>query len=255
MCFLSQQSKICDYIDKTLKIIGKIMATAVASRFAVLSIDDDDDFSSKSKKQPKKKDDSKAKPGTSQQKAAGADLKKKNKTKKKAEVSNFVSDSYEQDLHEAVLQSKLEFEQQKKLMAEAGGQPPGGKGSKKKSKPQTISLEQFNNPKKEEEPPELDKEELSKEERLFFEQMDLQSVRERNAKLCSMLQEGEMKDKAKVLVEMERLQVMRQELVTEVQVLYAQLEQERSKVHALTSAADNSKKTKGKKKTVSECGQ
>ena len=48
-----------------------------------------------------------------------------------------------------------------------------------------------------------------------------------------------MKDKAEVLIEVERLQRMRDELSSEVSNLHALLEQERSKVRALTSDSKN----------------
>jgi hypothetical protein len=47
----------------------------------------------------------------------------------------------------------LEFEQRSKVVKTSGADDgqPGGKGSRKRGKPQTISLEQFNNPLKEQE--------------------------------------------------------------------------------------------------------
>jgi len=61
-----------------------------------------------------------------------------------------VCESYEQDLHEAMLQSKLEFEEVRKLKktqgVEGNGQDKGGSKKKiKPQKPQTMSLDQFNN--------------------------------------------------------------------------------------------------------------
>lgn len=48
-----------------------------------------------------------------------------------------------------------------------------------------------------------------------------------------------VKEKAEVLIEVDRLQMMRDELSSEVSSLHAQLEQERSKVHALTAENKN----------------
>lgn len=53
-----------------------------------------------------------------------------------------------------------------------------------------------------------------------------------------------MREKAEILVDLEKLQRVRDELTDEVTNLHAQLEQERSKVHSLTS-------TDGKGKGVS----
>lgn len=53
-----------------------------------------------------------------------------------------------------------------------------------------------------------------------------------------------MKDKADVLVELERLNIVKNELTEEVSRLHVLLEQERSKVAALTS--DSQHKTKDK---------
>lgn len=48
-----------------------------------------------------------------------------------------------------------------------------------------------------------------------------------------------MKDKAEALFEVDKLQRVKDELSTEVSSLHAQLEQERSKVRALTSDCKN----------------
>jgi hypothetical protein len=63
-----------------------------------------------------------------------------------------VTDSYQNDLHEAMLQSKLEFEEVRKLRKAQGlSDISPDKGLKKKNKPQkpqAMSLEEFNNMKK-----------------------------------------------------------------------------------------------------------
>ncbi|KAK6631575.1 hypothetical protein RUM44_006104 [Polyplax serrata] len=72
--------------------------------------------------------------------------------------------------------------------------------------------------------------------------MQLINVKTRNTKLCQIIASGEMKDKAEVLMEVERLQTIKDELSTEVASLHTQLEQERSKVRQLT--AENKNKSK-----------
>lgn len=58
-------------------------------------------------------------------------------------------------------------------------------------------------------------------------------VKARNAQLLKMLQEGEMKDKAEKLLQVDELQVIKNELTLQVTTLHAALEQERSKVKLL----------------------
>ena len=55
-------------------------------------------------------------------------------------------------------------------------------------------------------------------------------VKERNKKLCKIMMSGEMKEKAEILVEAEKLRKVKDELSEELQDLHIQLEQERSKV-------------------------
>lgn len=67
-------------------------------------------------------------------------------------IPQFVSDSYQTDLHEAMLQSKLEFDEARKLRKAQGlievDQEKGSKKKNKPQKPQTMSLEEFNNMRK-----------------------------------------------------------------------------------------------------------
>ena len=56
-------------------------------------------------------------------------------------------------------------------------------------------------------------------------------VKERNKKLCKIMMSGEMKEKAEILVEAEKLRKVKDELSEELQDLHIQLEQERSKVN------------------------
>ncbi|KAK7933815.1 hypothetical protein WMY93_004711 [Mugilogobius chulae] len=60
-------------------------------------------------------------------------------------------------------------------------------------------------------------------------------VKARNSQLLKMLQQGEMKDKAEILVQVEELLHIKEELSSQVSLLHAALEQERSKVKGLQS--------------------
>ncbi|KAJ9582825.1 hypothetical protein L9F63_022833, partial [Diploptera punctata] len=338
LCSFDKLTVVC-YTHKTIR---RIMATAVASRFAVLSIDDDDDFP---KKNQKKKVGESKKPGTGSSQKNDPNQKKKNKKdsgkttsqtnanskskgksgkgdgnkegqKKKNNASQdqwdqwkkkdseFVDGNYEQDLHQAILLSKLDYEEKRDLYEqlrkdaeEEKKNTHVNKKTKKSNKAQPMSLEQFNslhsepacentvtepviNSNKAGEQDEefferikddtkkaLDREqtlELRKAREPFIQEAitiaqfedtlekrnkeikslkeevvklkeELHNVKTRNKKLCNILAQGEMKDKAEVLIEVDRLQRMRDELSSEVSNLHALLEQERSKVRALTS--------------------
>ncbi|XP_063769870.1 G kinase-anchoring protein 1 [Pseudophryne corroboree] len=58
-------------------------------------------------------------------------------------------------------------------------------------------------------------------------------VKARNAQVLKMLQEGEMKDKAEILLQVDELLTIKNELTVQVTALHAALEQERSKVKVL----------------------
>ncbi|XP_063132623.1 G kinase-anchoring protein 1 isoform X2 [Rattus norvegicus] len=58
-------------------------------------------------------------------------------------------------------------------------------------------------------------------------------VKARNGQLLKMLQEGEMKDKAEILLQVDESQSIKNELTVQVSSLHAALEQERSKVKVL----------------------
>ncbi|XP_051525551.1 G kinase-anchoring protein 1 [Myxocyprinus asiaticus] len=60
-------------------------------------------------------------------------------------------------------------------------------------------------------------------------------VKARNTQLLKMLQQGEMKDKAEILLQVEELLNIKEELSSQVAQLHAALEQERSKVKGLQS--------------------
>uniref|UniRef100_A0A8V0YHS0 G kinase anchoring protein 1 n=1 Tax=Gallus gallus TaxID=9031 RepID=A0A8V0YHS0_CHICK len=65
------------------------------------------------------------------------------------------------------------------------------------------------------------------------ERVKYKEVKARNAQLLKMLQEGEMKDKAEILLQVDELQIIKNELTLQVTTLHAALEQERSKVKLL----------------------
>ncbi|XP_072537182.1 G kinase-anchoring protein 1 isoform X2 [Salminus brasiliensis] len=60
-------------------------------------------------------------------------------------------------------------------------------------------------------------------------------VKARNSQLLKMLQQGEMKDKAEILQQVDELLNIKEELTSQVTLLHAALEQERSKVKGLQS--------------------
>uniref|UniRef100_A0A3Q2TUC3 G kinase anchoring protein 1 n=1 Tax=Fundulus heteroclitus TaxID=8078 RepID=A0A3Q2TUC3_FUNHE len=66
-------------------------------------------------------------------------------------------------------------------------------------------------------------------------QVKYKEVKARNAQLLKMLQQGEMKDKAEILLQVEELLHIKEELSSQVTLLHAALEQERSKVKGLQS--------------------
>ncbi|XP_068622654.1 G kinase-anchoring protein 1-like isoform X1 [Battus philenor] len=76
---------------------------------------------------------------------------------------------------------------------------------------------------------------------------ELQTVKTRNKKLCNILGQGEMKDKAEVLLEVERLQAVQAELTTELATLHTDLEKERSRN---TDTKSRDKKYPNKKKNI-----
>ncbi|KAK3603107.1 hypothetical protein CHS0354_027891 [Potamilus streckersoni] len=70
---------------------------------------------------------------------------------------------------------------------------------------------------------------------------ELQQVKKRNKQLCVILAQGEMKDKAEVLMQVEQLTQIKDELTDQVQELTAELEKERSKNHGLKADFDKLK--------------
>ncbi|XP_012523229.1 G kinase-anchoring protein 1 [Monomorium pharaonis] len=138
------------------------MATAVPSRFAVLSIEDDDYKPKKPQKSAttaktnakSKGDKSKQQQPPQQQQP---NKKKQNKGKKKKTNNDdqqweqwkqkdtmAVEETYEQELHQAILLSKLAYEEQLVSVAKNEKEQEQNKKSGKKSKKATMSLEEFN---------------------------------------------------------------------------------------------------------------
>ncbi|XP_043465485.1 G kinase-anchoring protein 1-like [Leptopilina heterotoma] len=136
------------------------MATAVPSRFAVLAIEDDD-FKPKKTAKPANsvKANQKNKSDKTKQQPKKDDKKKQSKNKKKKNVANdqqweqwkqkdsmAVEESYEQDLHQAIMLSKIAYESQIENGSKTEKeQEQTKKGTTKKSKKSTMSLEEFNN--------------------------------------------------------------------------------------------------------------
>ncbi|XP_042186638.1 G kinase-anchoring protein 1 isoform X1 [Oncorhynchus tshawytscha] len=71
-------------------------------------------------------------------------------------------------------------------------------------------------------------------------------VKARNSQLLKMLQQGEMKDKAEILLQVEELLNIKEELSSQVTSLHASLEQEKSKVKGLQT--DQPKHHQGNRK-------
>uniref|UniRef100_A0A3B1JQ48 G kinase anchoring protein 1 n=1 Tax=Astyanax mexicanus TaxID=7994 RepID=A0A3B1JQ48_ASTMX len=82
------------------------------------------------------------------------------------------------------------------------------------------------------------------------EQERYKEVKARNSQLLKMLQQGEMKDKAEILQQVDELLNIKEELTSQVTSLHAALEQERSKVKGLQSEQPKHQTNrKGKKGT------
>ncbi|CAG9766827.1 unnamed protein product [Ceutorhynchus assimilis] len=292
------------------------MDIGVPSRFAVLNIEDDEvrpaGGGSRKKldnnKQPTKKPNSTGKDASKlswstangNKKKGNNDMNEKPKSsgkqrqrKNKEELdtnwkewqkkdAKFVNDVFQEQVESAILQSKLEFEQQRKLKV-IKTEPEITQGKKKKGK--TMSLDQFLDKNKEPDTKELDSKISKDNDKDFFQEIyentkkiitkdkveqnrkkrqdvvvpevislaqcqekleleraksaalekdlelakqEIARVKKRNGMLCSMLKQGEMKDKVQVLSELENLTVVKEELTQEVLNLNKLLEKERS---------------------------
>ncbi|XP_055863976.1 G kinase-anchoring protein 1-like isoform X1 [Biomphalaria glabrata] len=73
---------------------------------------------------------------------------------------------------------------------------------------------------------------------------ELKQVKKRNKQFCVILGQGEMKDKAQVLLQVDELTLVKDELTEQVSTLTAELEKEKSKNHALKAELDKVKPTK-----------
>ncbi|XP_078045740.1 G kinase-anchoring protein 1-A [Augochlora pura] len=139
------------------------MATAVPSRFAILSLDDDDCEPKKTQKNvTSSKTTQKAKNVKSkqQQQPKKDDKKKQNKGKKKKpnKTNNenqqweqwkekdamAIEETYEQELHQAILLSKLAYEEMLVGTSKTDKDQEANKKSGKKSKKATMTLDEFN---------------------------------------------------------------------------------------------------------------
>ncbi|XP_064607966.1 G kinase-anchoring protein 1-like [Liolophura sinensis] len=235
--------------------------------------------------------------------------------------TEFTADAFEKDLQQALLSSKLEYEQQsqgkkKQPMngtVKANGDEKEEKKKKNKSKPVPMTLEQFNqletaqikslNSDEEDESPapppppqtrvpdnqadprffdrvQADVDRILTQEKMQAEykkqyamesvivrkyendvrkkdkeitmlratvkklEEELKQVKQRNKQLCHILGQGEMKDKAEVLLQIDELLQVKDELTEQVTLLTADLEKERSKVHGLKSELDRMKGSK-----------
>ncbi|CAG4944122.1 unnamed protein product [Parnassius apollo] len=304
----------------------------VQSRFAGLNIEDDDFPSSncnqkskKSKTLTDKKSDVSKKPKGNGNKTQNSNKKKKQKQdgstvqqweQWKQKDEELVDGNFETELQQAILLSKLDFEEKKdvykqlKKEADIEKKSEQSKASNKKLKKKNImSLEQFNdmvnsgedarisqNDDAVEEKKSLDKDtefferikdetknELLKDkiidriknqhsvsdevitrvqfadalekknqeiaalrEEIVALKQELHTVKSRNKKLCNILGQGEMRDKAEVLMEVERLRGVQAELTAELATLHSDLEKERSR----NDSKSKDKKHPNKKKNI-----
>ncbi|XP_072938377.1 G kinase-anchoring protein 1-like [Epargyreus clarus] len=288
----------------------------VQSRFAGLKIEDDDyppNDNEKSKKnkptenkrvEPPKK----TKNNGNKSQPTFMTVQKKRKSKGhtasddqwemwKQKDEELVDGHYESELQQAIMLSKLDYEEKKDVYKQKKPQPDKTApdtpraGNKKPKKKNVMSLDQFNDmvdgeeakcnnhveSPKEQKPPEKDtqffervkditkntvlkdkmndrvknrlsvsdetitrvkfadalekkdKEIAELKEEISSLKQELLTVKSRNKKLYNILGHGEMKDKAEILVEVERLRTEQAELTAELASLHTDLEKERSK--------------------------
>ncbi|GFO04972.1 G kinase-anchoring protein 1 [Plakobranchus ocellatus] len=76
---------------------------------------------------------------------------------------------------------------------------------------------------------------------------ELKQVKKRNKQLCVILAQGEMKDKAQVLLQVDELTVVKDELTEQITNLTAELEKEKSKNRSLKAEIDKMKVRVGSK--------
>uniref|UniRef100_A0A671FCK8 Ubiquilin 1 n=1 Tax=Rhinolophus ferrumequinum TaxID=59479 RepID=A0A671FCK8_RHIFE len=173
------------------------------------------------------------------------------------------SEMFEADLEKALLLSKLEYEEHKKEYESAENASTQSKVMNKKDKrknhqgkdkPLTVSLKDFQSEGNTDHISKKTEEVVLKDGRIERLKLELErkdaeiqklknvitqweakykEVKARNAQLLKMLQEGEMKDKAEILLQVDESQSIKNELTIQVTSLHAALEQERSKVKVL----------------------
>nr|XP_033783467.1 G kinase-anchoring protein 1 isoform X1 [Geotrypetes seraphini]XP_033783477.1 G kinase-anchoring protein 1 isoform X1 [Geotrypetes seraphini]XP_033783483.1 G kinase-anchoring protein 1 isoform X1 [Geotrypetes seraphini]XP_033783487.1 G kinase-anchoring protein 1 isoform X1 [Geotrypetes seraphini] len=189
------------------------------------------------------------------------------------------SEMFEADLEKALLLSKMEYEEHKKEYENIENASPQSKNVNRrekrktqqhqqgKDKPLTLSLKDFQaddanldqidkkqedlvlkDGKSEQLKLEIEKkgEEIQQLKKVITQwETKYKDVKARNAQLLKMLQEGEMKDKADILLQVDELLTIKNELTLQVTALHVALEQEKSKVKILQ--AETPKYQGGKK--------
>ncbi|XP_075825566.1 G kinase-anchoring protein 1 isoform X3 [Microtus pennsylvanicus] len=170
------------------------------------------------------------------------------------------SEMFAADLEKALLLSKLEYEEHKQDYENVENASTHSKGVNKKDKrktqqgkdrPLTMSLKDFQCEGKyfsffqevglkdgriERLKLELERKdaEIQKLKAVITQwEAKYKEVKARNGQLLKMLQEGEMKDKAEILLQVDESRSIKNELTVQVTSLHAALEQERSKVKVL----------------------
>ncbi|XP_067131202.1 G kinase-anchoring protein 1-like [Centruroides vittatus] len=332
------------------------MSVACASRFAVLKLEDEEPTttapkleksrnvanpqeckqSNESKTKKKKKKNSQdselqnlAFGVTKTPKSKSANQSKQNQAQSssgnqweewKKQDAKYVSDAYEQDLQQAILLSKIDFEEKKDFYnsvqketetskSSSSNQKKKNKANQKKDK--TMTLKDFQNSSSEsnssaananaiqdKNPPNSDEskffdkieedaeeiihkeyrkdayqrieayrddhvrniqyqDELEKKDQEIAKlteevdrlKLEMKAVKERNKKMLKVLLEAEMHEKAEIIIKVEQITKVKDELTEQVSLLHTALEQERSKVHALTTEL---KKFQNKKKDTKQ---
>ncbi|GFU41491.1 g kinase-anchoring protein 1 [Nephila pilipes] len=246
----------------------------------------------------------------------------------KAKDTEFVSETYEQDLQEALLLSKIDYEEKKDVydaLQKIAEQSKLGINKKKKKNHQkkdkgTMSLDEFQNlgsendvgnflkgnsdlddfeviPVKQISPEDINffdkieedvekiiikeqkqeqykgfdpdqetprflqfQEELRKKDEeiiLLNEKVkklkeELKNVKSRNKKLYGILESGEMREKAEILLQIDQLISVKDELTDQLSEYHTALEQERSKVHALQMELKKYQQNNKKQRTESK---
>ncbi|XP_034266049.1 G kinase-anchoring protein 1 isoform X2 [Pantherophis guttatus] len=196
------------------------------------------------------------------------------------------SEMFEADLEKALLLSKLEYEEHRKeyehventsLPSKAIHKKEKRKFHQGKDKPLTVSLKDFQSDSNIDHLPKRQEGIFLKDGRLERSKLELEKkdaeiqqlksvisqweakykeVKARNAQLLKMLQEGEMKDKAEILLQVDESQSIKNELTLQVASLHAALEQERSKVKILQAELTRYQGgRKGKRNSESDQGR